>query len=29
MDVARRLGRYPPMTLLNIAEVVKAPQESR
>jgi putative ABC transport system substrate-binding protein len=29
MDVARRLGRYPPMTLLNIAEVVKAPQGSR
>jgi putative ABC transport system substrate-binding protein len=29
MDVARRLGRYPPMTLLNIAEVVKAPQEVR
>jgi putative ABC transport system substrate-binding protein len=29
MDVARRLGRYPPMTLLNIAEVIKAPEEAR
>jgi putative tryptophan/tyrosine transport system substrate-binding protein len=29
MEIARRLHRYPPMTLLNIAEVIKVPEGPR